>query len=181
MQEAFARRVQALVADGALEEPESIVLPPVAEMFEAFRTVQAAEAWAADGEWVSAHPGALAPDVQGRFDAASRLDAATVGAARERLAGHRAALDAALGDRVLLLPSASSPAPPLDASAERIDAVRTATLSMTCVAGIGGYPALSAPLLSVDGAPVGLCLVGPRGADLALLERAAAFGSPKHG
>jgi Asp-tRNA(Asn)/Glu-tRNA(Gln) amidotransferase A subunit family amidase len=181
VQEVFARRVEALVADGALEEPESVVLPPVAEMFADFRTVQAAEAWAADGEWVSAHPGALAPDVQGRFDAASRLDAATVAAARERLAVYRAALDAALGDRVLLLPSASSPAPPLDASAERIDAVRTATLSMTCVAGIGGYPALSAPLISVDGAPVGLCLVGPRGADLTLLERAAAFGSPKHG
>ncbi|MCM6762991.1 DUF3225 domain-containing protein [Rathayibacter sp. ZW T2_19] len=173
---AFTDVVEALVASGVLRAPEGVELPPVDGMFEAFRTVQAAEAWAADGEWVAAHPGALAPDVQSRFDAASLLAPETVAAARLRLAGFREALDAALDGRVLLLPSASSPAPALDATAERIDAVRSATLSMTCVAGIGGYPALSVPLLSVDGAPVGLCLVGGRGTDLALIELAAAFG-----
>jgi Asp-tRNA(Asn)/Glu-tRNA(Gln) amidotransferase A subunit family amidase len=152
---------------------ERIELPPVAEMFEAFRLVQAAEAWASDGAWVAAHPGVLAPDVQGRFDAAARIDAETEAAARERVAGFRERLDAALAGRVLLLPSASSVAPALDASAEVIDAARTATLGLTCLAGIGGYPALSVPRLSVDGRPVGLCLVGPRGADLALLELAA--------
>ncbi|ROS29534.1 Asp-tRNA(Asn)/Glu-tRNA(Gln) amidotransferase A subunit family amidase [Rathayibacter sp. PhB127] len=152
---------------------ERIELPPVAEMFEAFRLVQAAEAWASDGAWVAAHPGVLAPDVQARFDAAARIDAESEAAARERVAGFRERLDAALGGRVLLLPSASSVAPALDASAEVIDAARTATLGLTCLAGIGGYPALSVPRLSVDGRPVGLCLVGPRGADPALLELAA--------
>ncbi|MWV50199.1 DUF3225 domain-containing protein [Rathayibacter sp. VKM Ac-2803] len=159
------------VVDGL--EVERIELPPVAEMFEAFRLVQAAEAWASDGEWVAAHPGVLAADVQARFDAAARVDAATEAAARERLAEFRDALDTALGWRVLLLPSASSVAPALDASAEVIDAARTATLGLTCLAGIGGYPALSVPRLVVDGKPVGLCLVGPRGADLALLDVAA--------
>ncbi|MBO0982276.1 AtzH-like domain-containing protein [Rathayibacter sp. SD072] len=173
---AFTDAVEALVAAGVLTAPEGVELPPVDGMLEAFRTVQAAEAWAADGEWVAAHPGALAPDVQGRFDAASLLGPEIVASARLRLAGFRRALDVALDGRVLLLPSASSPAPALDASAERIDAVRTATLSMTCVAGIGGYPALSVPLLSVDGAPVGLCLIGGRGTDLALIELAAGFG-----
>ncbi|KZX19926.1 amidase family protein [Rathayibacter tanaceti] len=142
-------------------------------MVEAFRLVQAAEAWAANGEWVAAHPGVLAPDVQARFDAASRVDAATEVGARERLAEFRAALDQELDGRVLLLPSASSVAPALDASAEVIDEARTATLGLTCLAGIGGYPALSVPRLLVEGKPVGLCLVGPRGADLALLEEAA--------
>ncbi|NQX14507.1 AtzH-like domain-containing protein [Rathayibacter sp. VKM Ac-2857] len=176
--EALLERVDAPVAaafSAVVEglDVERIALPPVAEMFEAFRTVQAAEAWASDGDWVTAHPGVLAPDVQGRFDAAARIDAETEAAARERVAGFREQLDAALGGRVLLLPSASSVAPALDASAEVIDAARTATLGLTCLAGIGGYTALSVPRLSVDGKPVGLCLVGPRGADLALLELAA--------
>ncbi|QHC66901.1 DUF3225 domain-containing protein [Rathayibacter sp. VKM Ac-2759] len=153
--------------------PERITLPTVAEMFEAFRLVQAAEAWASDGEWVAAHPGVLAADVQARFDSAARVDAATEAEARARLVGFRAALDEALDGRVLLLPSASSVAPALDASAEVIDAARTATLGLTCLAGIGGYPALSVPRLVVDGKPVGLCLVGPRGTDRALLEVAA--------
>ncbi|KQQ00728.1 MULTISPECIES: AtzH-like domain-containing protein [unclassified Rathayibacter] len=161
------------VLDGL--EVERVELPPVAEMFEAFRLVQAAEAWASDGEWVAAHPGVLADDVQARFDAASRVDEATEDAARGRLAEFRDALDTALGRRVLLLPSASSVAPALDASAEVIDAARTATLGLTCLAGIGGYPALSVPRLVVDRKPVGLCLVGPRGADLALLEVAVSI------
>lgn len=152
---------------------ERIGLPPVREMFEAFRLVQAAEAWAADGAWVAAHPGVLAPDVQARFDAASQVDPAMEEAARARLRDFRGALDTALGGRVLLVPSASSVAPALDASPEVIDAARSATLGLTCLAGIGGYPALSVPRLVVDGKPVGLCLVGPRGSDLALLELAA--------
>ncbi|AND16666.1 amidase family protein [Rathayibacter tritici] len=163
---AFQAAVEGLGAD-------QVALPPVAEMFEAFRVVQAAEAWQSSGTWVAAHPGVVADDVQARFDAASQVAAEAEASARARVAGFREALDAALDGRVLLLPSTSSVAPALDDSAEALDAARTATLGLTCVAGIGGYPALSVPRLSVDGAPVGLCLVGPRGADLALLELAA--------
>ena len=49
------------------------------------------------------------------------------------------------------------------------------TLRLTCVAGILGAPALSAPLLEVGGAPLGVCLVGPRDSDDALIHRAASF------
>ncbi|TFC28506.1 hypothetical protein E3O25_08115 [Cryobacterium sp. TMT1-3] len=37
---------------------------------------------------------------------------------------------------------------------------------------IGAFPVLSAPLLEVDGAPLGLCLVGPRFSYLALIDAA---------
>jgi amidase len=70
---------------------------------------------------------------------------------------------------VLLLPSASSIAPSTTADAETIERVRQSTLRLTCVAGIAGRPALSVPLLTVDGAPVGLCLVGPPNTDVALI------------
>ena len=53
--------------------------------------------------------------------------------------------------------------------------MRGATLRLTCLAGITGRPAVSAPLLSVAGGPVGLCLVGPRGSDLALVDLAASL------
>jgi amidase len=46
---------------------------------------------------------------------------------------------------------------------------------MTCLAGIGGYPALSVPMFEAGGAPVGLCLVGPRHTDLALIDRGSAL------
>ena len=53
--------------------------------------------------------------------------------------------------------------------------MRGATLRLTCLAGVTGRPAVSAPLLRVAGGPVGLCLVGPRGSDLALVDLAASL------
>lgn len=170
---AFDATIDALVASGAISAPATIELGPLPDMFEAFRLVQAAEAWRSDGEWIAAHPGSLAPDVQSRFDLAATIDAATEERMRSRIADYRARLIAALGGRILLLPSASSVAPSLTASAAEIDEARMSTLAMTCVAGIGGYPAVSAPLMRVGTAPVGLCLVGPRGTDQALIALAA--------
>jgi Asp-tRNA(Asn)/Glu-tRNA(Gln) amidotransferase A subunit family amidase len=46
---------------------------------------------------------------------------------------------------------------------------------MTAVAGIAGAPAVSAPALTVDGAPVGVCLVGAPGSDVALVDLAVAL------
>jgi Asp-tRNA(Asn)/Glu-tRNA(Gln) amidotransferase A subunit family amidase len=138
----------------------------------AFRTVQAFEAWAAHGAWVAAHPGALGADVASRFEWAATVTPDAAAAARTALDQARSALDAALGDAVLVLPSAASVAPALDAAGEEIEAVRAATLRMTAVAGATGRPALSVPALTVDGAPVGVCFVGPRGSDLALVRAA---------
>jgi len=142
---------------------------------EAFRTVQAAEAWRTHGAWVRAHPDALGPDVASRFSWASTVTADDERAAREVLDVVRAELDAELGDSILILPTTPTPAPPLAADPASIDATRTATITLTCLAAITGRPAVSAPLLSVDGLPVGLSLLGPRGSDLELIDRAAAL------
>ena len=146
-------------------------------VFAAFRTVQGAEAWRQHGAWISEHPGALGPDIAERFEMGSRVTADEEGAARVVLAAARRRFDEVLAGRVLLLPAASSSAPALDASADVIASVRAATLRMTSVAGAGGYPAVSAPLLRVPApggtAPVGLCFVGPRGTDLPLIDLAA--------
>jgi amidase len=154
---------------------ELVDLGDLDEIFTTFRTVQGAEAWAADGAWITAHPGVLAPDVAERFEIASRITESEEAAARAHLPVLRARLDAALAGRVLLLPSASSVAPRLDASGADIAEVRAGTLRMTSVAGVGGYPAVSVPLLSVGSAPVGVCLVGPRYSDVSLVSLAGAL------
>lgn len=155
------------------------------EFFETFRTVQQAEAWRTHGAWIMAHPGAIGEDVAGRFALASRVTPEEEDAARATLLRLALHLDTVLGDRVLLVPSASSMAPSLTASPELIERTRQGTLRMTAVAGITGRPALSVPLLSVPQpgsllpAPVGLCLVGPRNSELALIalaERLASAG-----
>jgi Asp-tRNA(Asn)/Glu-tRNA(Gln) amidotransferase A subunit family amidase len=158
---AFFERVRPL---GALEDVD---VGDLDLLFETFRVVQAAEAWEADGDWLTAHPGATEGGVAERFALAAQITPEQAGAARDALARHRDRLDGLLGDRVLLLPSASSAAPRIGAD---LDAPRASTLRLTCIAGITGRPGLGVPLLQVSAGPVGLCLVGPPGSDLALID-----------
>nr|WP_243861821.1 AtzH-like domain-containing protein [Frigoribacterium endophyticum] len=172
---AFTEVVDALVGDGRLPGPAAVEVGDLGVLFGLFRVVQAAEAWRSHGRWIEARPGVLSADVAARFAVGASVDAEQEQEARVGLAEARRALDAVLGDAVLVLPSASSAAPRLDASAEEVDRVRGATLRLTCLAGVTGRPAVSAPLLRVAGGPVGLCLVGPRGSDLALVDLAASL------
>ena len=78
-----------------------------------------------------------------------------------------------VGDRVLVLPSAATVAPLIG---EGLDTVRAATMSLTCVAGLAGLPAVSIPRATPTGLPVGVCLVAGPGRDRDLLDLAVALG-----
>ena len=178
----FVRALDEATAAGRVERPEEVVLGDVAHLFELFRVLQAFEAWQSDGDWITEHPGELAADVSARFAFGATVSPGQAEEARVALGHERRRLEALLDGRVLLLPSASSAAPALGATAAEVDAVRSATLGLTCIAGVLGAPAVSAPVLEVPlasgrRAPVGLCLVGPRGADLSLLDLAATWAT----
>jgi amidase len=158
--------------ESSIPDATQVDFGDLGELVEIFRTIQAAEAWATHGDWVSAHPGALGADIAARFEWAAKVTPAQEAAARGARSAARAQIESVLDGRILLLPSTSSSAPSATAPAEVIEATRAATLRLTCIAGILGAPAVSAPFLSVGGAPVGLCLVGPRFSDLALIEAA---------
>lgn len=182
---AFAAGLDSLRASrvriDVLDDP-ALAADALDRLSEAFRTVQAAEAWAQHGSWITAHPGALGDDIAARFAWAASVTPDAEAAVRERLAVARTALDAALGDAVLVLPSAASVAPPVDAAGAEIEAIRAATLRITTVAGVTGRPALSVPGLTAGGAPVGVCFVGPRGSDVALVQHAPEWATAlKHG
>ncbi len=145
--------------------------------FAAFRSVQCAEAWAAHGSWISAHPGVLGPGVAARFADGAAVPAAALDAARGVLTEGRAALaDRFPAGTAVLMPAASSPAPPVAASAERKAAYRAATLRLTCLAGVGGLPVAVAPAALVGGLPVGLAALGAPGSDTALTALLATWG-----
>jgi Asp-tRNA(Asn)/Glu-tRNA(Gln) amidotransferase A subunit family amidase len=168
---AFEEKVRGL---GRLRE---VRLPRMGEAFAAFRTVQAAEAWRAHGGWVSSHPDSLGADVASRFARAATVTEGAQAKARAVLTGFRERADEALGDRVLVLPTTPTAAPLRTADAAALDAVRSATITLTCLASILGRPAVSAPVLESEGAPVGLSLVGPRGSDLDLVARASGIAN----
>lgn len=136
----------------------------------AFQVRQGWEAWQAHGTWIDRHWDTLNPDVRSRFEAAAKRSPEELSDADAVLASARATIDGLLGDAVLILPSASSVAPPRDSAAlggDMIEDIRARTFQLTCLAGITGRPAVSSPL-PVTGPPIGICAVGPRDSDRAL-------------
>ena len=146
---------------------------------DAFRTVQAAQAWACHGGFVTANPGALSPAVEARFRAGADLAPEEVEAALAVTGRVRDRLERVLEHGWLCLPSTATPAPPADAGPERLEAARAGTLRLSTLASQAGVPALGLPWGRVGGLPVGLCVLAPRGADrslLALLAEVAPAG-----
>lgn len=140
---------------------------------EVFRICQGYEAWAAHGAWISTHAPDFSPDVRARFEAGSQVTAEEERAARQSRVKIAALLDAALdGGTVIVLPTVPAPAPLKTAEPTSLDAFRASALSLLCPAGLGGLPQISIPAAHVDGAPVGLSLLGARGSDGMLLAMA---------
>ena len=151
------------------EVAEDFTAAEVATWTAAFRTVQAAEAWAAHGGFVEAEPGALSGPVEARFRAGAAVDAAALAAARATTAATRERLAALLRHGWLCLPSTATPAPRADAAPQELETARAGTLQLSTLASQAGVPALGLPWGRVGELPVGTCVLAPHGADRALL------------
>lgn len=180
MAEADPEAAAALMATlGSFGLPvEHVVLAPegLDQWVQAFRHLQAAEAWATHGSWLTAKPRGLGPDIAERFEWASKVGPEQVTAAAAVQRQVRARMAELLGDgSVLAVPSATGVAPeivPTGGDAAAAADLRIRTLRLTCAAGLTGAPGLSLPLATVEGRPVGLCLVAAPGGDERLLELA---------
>jgi len=164
-------RVEAVLGQaGALEMAGGEHLHAWASVF---RAVQAFEAWRQHGGWVEAHPGALTGAGEARFGFAREITASDYEQALGAKAAITARLEELLGDDgVIVLPAAPDIAPRLDAPLDEREAFRVAALQITSPASLSGLPQISLPLAEVDGVPVGLSLIGPRGRDRALIDLA---------
>ncbi|HEY4005867.1 MAG TPA: amidase [Pseudonocardia sp.] len=174
---AFTKAVAHLVDGGVLASVDAVEIESATlrRWCAAFRTVQGHEAWALRGDWITAHPGALGPDVAARFATAARIDRSASADARRVVDRAGAVLrDLLVPGTALLLPSASSVAPRLGTppGGPAIENARAATLRLTCLAGLAGAPAISMPLSKVGGARVGISALAAPGADLDLTDLA---------
>ena len=139
-----------------------------------FMARQLADIWATHGTWVSERQPNFGPGITTRMrDAASAPPERGVLAELGRAEVLAALFSRVPADGVLVFPSASSVAPPIDMATDEKVSLRMRSIAMTCVAGLGGLPAVSIPLAEVDGLPVGVCFVGRPGDDERLLALAA--------
>jgi amidase len=171
--------------DGVCGRAASIAVVPegLAELYGHFRAVQAAEAWTALGDWVSATVPRLSPAVTERLAMARDLDPALAAAGRVARQAMQARLRPLLaGGAVLVYPTSPAPAPLLTSTPAEQNAVREATICVTAIGGFAGLPEVTLPVANVAGGPVGLSLVAGFGRDRALLafakDAAAALGLP---
>jgi amidase len=168
-------RVQGLLgpAQGTTVEMESFDA-----MYWNFRYLQSREAWLTDGPLIERYAPPLGPGVAERFAWSRDVTDAQVVAARVFRTAFRAHLAALLGtDGVLLMPTMPDIAPLRSESEAGLEDYRNRAIRMLCIAGLSGFPQLSMPLASRDGAPLGLSLLGPAGSDRSLIglaERIAA-------
>ena len=139
--------------------------------FETFRILQAASIWSNHGEWIAATKPAFGPGVKERFEWAARLDPAEVAIAKKRHVTIRARIAEVLGEGdILCLPTSPRAAPLKNTPVDDIEIrYRHQAMHLLCIAGLGGLAQINLPLAEIDGLPLGLSLVGPRGSDMQLL------------
>lgn len=140
----------------------------------AFRILQGSEIAQHHGPWYEQHKTTLGADIRSRFEQAMTIQPTDVARAARTRVQLQTTLSTLLDSHCfLLLPTVPGPAPSLAASAEEIDHTRTRAMRMLCLAGLASLPQVVLPWIEVDGAPVGLSLIGARGNDEALLQAAA--------
>ena len=138
-----------------------------------FRTLQGRAIWQTHGEWITTNQPTFAPDIHARFQWCATLtdaDQATAEAEREALQADIASWFTDVD--LILLPTTPGAAPLLGADASWMDSYRTQLMGLTAPAGLAGLPQVHLPVLTEQGAPCGVSLLGKRGADKALLQLA---------
>jgi amidase len=140
------------------------------------RVLQASEAWRTFQPWLDGHNPRLAFSVaRGLLQGSSMTDAERNAASLMRMEA-RARLRTLLpSGTILCLPTTPFPAPQKGLPLHQLDPLRERISCLTSQGGLTGVPQVNLPGATVDGAPVGLSIIGARGSDFDLLRVAVAF------
>jgi amidase len=136
-----------------------------------FRILQGAQIAAQHSEWIERYDPSFGPGVRERFAWTRRISSADVAAARaarKRMAARMRRL--LRDDAFLLLPTAPGIAPRVRTPTEELEAFRAQALMLLSIAGLTRLPQVSIPLGTLDGCPIGLSIIAPRGRDRGLLD-----------
>ncbi|WP_339949515.1 amidase [uncultured Albimonas sp.] len=163
-------RLEAIVGPGR----EELLAPPgLAAWGRAQRTLQSAEAWQTFGPWVEATVPRFSFLVARSLMAGAATPPAELPPARlvrDEARGRLAHLTR--GGACIALPATPDPAPKLGLPLSQMDRARDRINAICALGGLTGHPVLVLPGGEAEGAPVGLAVIGARGADASLLALA---------
>lgn len=172
--EALAGAVERLRREFAATDEVAVSDEGLKSWMECFRILQAAEIWANLGEWITTVRPTIGDGIRQRFEWASTVTPAQVAQAKEFRRAVVARMDAMLGPGdILCLPTAPHIAPLRSGPLDMVEnTYRYQAMCLLCIAGLAGLPQVSLPLASLEGCPLGLSILGPRGSDRQLLRLA---------
>lgn len=156
----FADVTDVSVSDGDMED-----------WYWIFRKMQGFEAWESHGEWIDRINPNLGPGVKERFEYSKTITKEMYDACSAKRAAITRHMEELIGDDgLLVLPTVPSIAPKADMDFDWLDAFRNRALKLLCISGLTGLPQLTLPMAKMNGCPLGLSLMGPRGTDRQLVE-----------
>ena len=140
------------------------------------RVLQASEAWRTFQPWLDGYNPRLAFNVaRGLLQGSVMTDAERNAASLMRMEARARIRMLLPSGTILCLPTTPFPAPQKGLPLHQLDPLRERISCLTSHGGLTGSPQVNLPGATVDGAPVGLSIVGARGSDLDLLRVAVAF------
>lgn len=159
------------------ENSEDLLAPPGLSVWgRAQRTLQLAEAWETFRPWVEAENPRFAFLVARTLLAGAatpKADQTWAALMRDEARGRLAYLTG--GGAIVCLPTTPCVAPLRDQPIPVLDRARDRINCLAAHGGLAGHPQLNLPLGEVGGAPVGLSIIGARGADMTLVAVAKAL------
>ena len=135
-----------------------------------FRTIQAYEIWQEHGQWASKYLENFGPGIKDRFIFASKISSESVSKAMDSRKEIQNLLDSMLTKKILVIPTVSNFAPLLNSTQIQFEEFRQKSFQLLCIAGLGGLPQISLPLISTNEGAFGISLVGAKDTDLELLN-----------
>eukprot|EP00963_Diacronema_lutheri_P001197 scaffold76_cov363-Pavlova_lutheri.AAC.9 len=136
-----------------------------------FRVCQGAEVWTCHGEWITKQNPDFGPGIRERFAMASKITQDELLEANKRRDQVKRRMAKLLHeDAVLIVPTTPGPAPLKNTPQEELEQFRRRLISVTSIASLAGLPEVTLPVLTGDGCPVGISLVGAPGSDESLLD-----------
>ena len=171
--EPLVARLAALTGD----RRDDILAPQGLSVWQAAqRCLQSGEAWRTFQPWIDSHNPRFAFAVARNLTLGSMItdnERTRAALMREEARGRLRTL--LTPGTILCLPTTPFPAPLRGRSVSELMFPRERISALTCLGGLTGSPQVNLPGATVDGAPVGLSVVGARGTDLELLAVARTF------
>jgi len=147
----------------------------LSELNNTFRTLQGREVARTHSAWALPHLDAFAPDIAERFQWASQLTEVEEAQAEALCQAWKAEIITPLDNAYLVIPTTPDLAPLRSASDADLADFRMKLLGLTALAGLAGLPQIHLPLVTIDGVPFGISIIGKPNSDMQLLALTRLF------